>query len=362
MLGLMLQAHPRIAIPLEKHFLVPAYLERENFGDLGYAENRRLLAAKIVGSANFEELALDPGWITDRIVDQGWTVGAAVGLVLRAHADRFGKVRWGDKRPYYRRYIWVIERLFPNAQFVGTIRDGRDCVASMASLPAWKSDSNPNRRIREWMEAVQNAEMARERLPPERFYGICYEKLVTEPEKQLRGLCEFLGEEFDEAMLTPQDVSDQVVPERQFWHAKTREEVSAGSIGRFAERLTDSELQVCETIMGDRLRELGYELSGLPRATDEQVESYARHDAKREREVRNEKATDQNIAYPWPVADMPVSEAQLHRTVAELQGRVAMLTKQRDAARERRDRVLGSRTWRWTEPLRAARRTVGRPL
>jgi hypothetical protein len=383
LLGLMLHAHPRVAIPFEKNLVVPAYFQRGSFGDLSQPESRRLLAESIVSTKGFDELGLASEWIKERVVATGWTVGAAVGLVLRAHADRFGKVRWGDKLPGYRRYIWVIERLFPNAQFVSTLRDGRDCVASMATHPVWKNQSDPSCRIKEWMEAVDYADAARERLSPDSFYEVRYEGLVTEPEKHLRGLCDFLGEEFDDAMLVPRAVSDQIVSEHKVWHAKTRQEVSGSSIGGFAERLAPDELRACETIMGDRLREYGYELRGAPPASEDQLEAYARFDAERQRKLQRQTKRDRELDYPWPVADMAVSEAQLHRTLADLkeratdgQGRtmadlqrqVAVLERtmatvigQRDAARAQLDRVLGSRTWRWTQPLRAACRMVGRP-
>jgi hypothetical protein len=395
LLGLMLQSHPRIAIPAENRFLLPTYFARATFGDLSEPENRRRLGEAIVGSKGFDDLGLDPAWVVERVMATGWTVGAAFGQVLRAHADRFGKVRWGDKRPAYRRYIWVIERLFPNAQFVNTIRDGRDCVASMGSHPVWEEHSEPNIRIREWVESVRYAETARERLSSESFYDVRYENLVTEPEKELRGLCDYLGEEFDEAMLRPGTIADEIVPERMVWHANTRNDVSASSVGGFAERLTESDLRTCETIMGDQLRELGYALSGVKPASDEQVKAYTRIDAKWERGLRDQKTMDHQLDYPWPVADMAPSEAELHRTVAEfhrtvaelhstaaklrdrstslakqrdqarteidrLTARNATLTKQRNRARARLERVLRSRTWRWTEPLRAALRTLRR--
>jgi hypothetical protein len=367
LLGLMLHAHPRIAIPPENRFVLPAYFRRERFGDLSRPEGRRLLAEEIVGSRLFGDLGLDPQWVTDRVMATGWSVGTAVGLVLRAYADRFGKVRWGDKRPVYRKYLWVIERLFPDAQFVSTVRDGRDCVASMAAVPTWREDTDPNRRIREWMESVQYAEAARERLPQDSFYEVRYETLVTEPEKQLRGLCDFLGEPFDEAMLTPQEVADQVVPDRKVWHAKTRQEVSPSSIGSFTERLTEPELRACETIMADRLHDRGYELSGAGPASDEQLEAYARLDAERDRRLRRQHANDRERTYPWPVADTAGSEQWIGHTVADLERRVAeletettTLVAERDAARARLDRVLRSRAWRWTKPLRAARRAPPR--
>ncbi len=63
MLQLMLHAHPRIAIPPENRFLLPAYDERRSFGDLTIAENRRKLASFICegkGTA-FGDLGLDAG-------------------------------------------------------------------------------------------------------------------------------------------------------------------------------------------------------------------------------------------------------------------------------------------------------------
>ncbi|WP_449066856.1 sulfotransferase, partial [Planomonospora algeriensis] len=72
---------------------------------------------------------LDAAEVTREIVDGPGTLGSALGIVLRAYAARFGKPRWGDKRPSYFKSVDVLLRLFPDAQFVHLIRDGRDCVA-----------------------------------------------------------------------------------------------------------------------------------------------------------------------------------------------------------------------------------------
>src|SRR5690606_13260697 len=52
MLQLMLHSHPRIAVPPETRFVVPAYFSRRMYGDMRLAENRRRLATWIATGKN----------------------------------------------------------------------------------------------------------------------------------------------------------------------------------------------------------------------------------------------------------------------------------------------------------------------
>ncbi|MGH3486385.1 MAG: sulfotransferase family protein [Actinopolymorphaceae bacterium] len=353
LLSLMLHQHPRIAIPPETRFLMPAYLRREQFGDLAVPANRRLLAEMIVTSEWFDDLGLEPTALTNRIVEEAWTVGSAVGLVLRAYSERFGKLRWGDKRPYYRTAIWLIRRMFPDAQFVHIVRDGRDCVASMRSVPPWDTIGF-SARVRGWVEAIDRGRQAREQLPADAYHEIQYEHLVVDPEKHLSSLCEFLDERFDEAMLSPERLADTFVPEHQTWHGRTRQQVSTRSIGSFQHRLEPAELRVCEAVMGERLREYGYELAGAGPPEPEQLEDYFTYTRRQRRRVRRRRKRDRRVHYPWPVADMSVHEARLHREVSAMKNEVAKLSGQRDDLQKRLANVTDSRSWRLTAPLRAA--------
>lgn len=357
MLGLMLQAHPRIAIPPENRFFLPAYFERETYGDLDQPENRRLLADKIVRTkgGQFKDLGLDPGKITERIVTSGCTIGSALGLVLRAYADRFGKTRWGDKRPGYHSYISMIQRMFPDAQFVHIVRDGRDAVASMKFGPSWDRSISTYRRVVAWMEAIEHTREAQRTLRSDSYYELQYEKLVTEPEKELRQLVDFVGEPFDDAMLNPQSVAGQVVPEHKTHHARTHEPVSTSSIGRFHERLELWELQLCEAVMGERLQEFGYELTGAAAPADEHLINYRTADQKRRSFLDKERNKDLAVRDIQPVVDMALADQ-----VTELQRQVNALAKDRDIAQAKLEKVLGSRTWRWTNPARTVVRTVNR--
>lgn len=262
MLQLMLHAHPRIAIPPETRFLLAAYQRRRNFGDLRDPDRRRALAEWITGreATRFVDLGLDPARVTAEIVAGPPTLGSALGIIFRAYAGRFGKPRWGDKRPAYVNNLDIVLRLFPDAQIVNIVRDGRDCVASLKEMPWHKADIYHS--ISAWAQAVDHARRARRRLGPESFYHLRYESLVHDPAGELAALCEFLGEEYDGAMTRPADVAPIAVPLQKTWHARTHADVNEERVGSWARRLAPWELALCETVLGDRLRAEGYELSG----------------------------------------------------------------------------------------------------
>lgn len=281
LLQLMLHAHPRIAIPPETRFALDVYRRRAEFGDLHEAANRRALAEAITGPRNtrYGDLKLDRDETVAAIVDGPPTIGSALGIVFRQYARRFDKPRWGDKRPGYYQGIDELARLFPNAQFVHLIRDGRDCVGSLKQMPWYKLDSF--HAISTWAEAIDYGRAAARRLGPDTFYELRYEDLVADPARELSALCGFLGEEFYPDMCEPHRVAKSAVPKFKTWHQNTRRDVNAASSGSWQERLEPWEASLAETVLAKRLRDNGYELSGAERASAGRLARYARVSTKR---------------------------------------------------------------------------------
>jgi Sulfotransferase family len=275
LLQLMLHAHHRIAIPPETRFVLTAYTSRNTFGDLRIEANRRELASYIVGRRQtlFYDLGLDAQEITEEIAAGPPALGSALGTVFRAYARRFGKPRWGDKRPGYYAYLPALLRLFGDAQLVHLIRDGGDCVASLKTMPWFKQDIYA--AISTWLEAVGNCRGAARTLPGDAYFELRYEHLARDPARYLAALCHFLGEDFDPAMTEPRKVADIAVPKRKSWHDDTREAVTSDRSGTWQSRLEPWEISLCEAAMGRQLRSLGYELSGAPRPSAAHVRRYA---------------------------------------------------------------------------------------
>ncbi len=260
MLALMIHAHPRLAMPPETRFLISTWRRRHEFGALETSEQRKALARAVAGKGSkVRDLGLRPKRVRRLIRRRATTVGSAFALVFRAHARLHGKARWGDKRPMYYQEVDVLLRLFPDAQIVHIIRDGRDNVASLKRMPWWVFDSISS--MAEWAFAEQCMRRNLRRLPADTFYALRYESLVSDPRIELTRLCAFLGEEFAEVMLDPSQVAD-VLPDRKPWHGGLRSSVNEGAIETWRTGLEGWEVGLMETMLGRALTRNGYPLAG----------------------------------------------------------------------------------------------------
>ncbi|WP_214109449.1 sulfotransferase family protein [Acrocarpospora catenulata] len=301
LLQLMLHSHPRIAVPPETRILVQVYRARRQFGDMREPANRRALAKRIaLGSrTQFRDLEVDPDAFIRRAVDGPGSLGSIIGLVYQMFAERHGKVRWGDKRPPYIRHLDAVLAMFPDAQIIHLIRDGRDCVSSLKEMPWFKGDTYE--AVHRWAEAIDIGRKVK--LPADSYYELRYEDLTADPVGALSGLCTFLGEEYDPAMREPYKVAD-VVPQHKDWHVNTRQEVTTSRSGSWTDRLEPWEVSLCETVLGERLRAYGYELSGAAPALRKDVTAYKRTSNMWKRKWRQVAMTEwfNRFREPGPVA------------------------------------------------------------
>jgi hypothetical protein len=265
MLQLMLHAHPRIALPPENRFLLTAYQRRYRLGNLNDAVQRRAFAEWIVHTPQFGDLGLDREQVIDRIVGAPPTIGSALGTVLQMYASRFGKPRWGDKRPSYLRNLPAIRRLFPDAQIITIVRDGRDCVASLKETP-WRPPAFAG-LVDQWARSADASLRAARAYSPDTYHQVRYEDLVADPAIHLRRICHFLGEEYDPAMARPAEMAAVAVPSYKTWHRRTHQAVTTETVRSWEHRLSPGEIEYCEAVFGGRLARFGYQPSVQVRPT-----------------------------------------------------------------------------------------------
>ncbi|SDH87438.1 sulfotransferase family protein [Nonomuraea jiangxiensis] len=306
MLQLMLHSHPRISVPPETRFLIPAYYRRRTWGDLRLDHRRRALAQWIATdrSTKFRELKLDKDEFIREAVDAPGSLGSVIGTAFRMYADRFDKARWGDKRPSYVKQVDLLLRLFPDAQFVHLIRDGRDCVASLKEMPWYTLDSF--HAVSTWAEAIDAGGRLRRTLPADTYYELRYEDLTDDPMTELKKLCHFLEEDFSPSMISPREAAIHAVPQHKVWHSNTHGEVTRSRVGSWADRLDDWEIALCEHMLGDRLESMGYELTGAPKPAKEHVTAAQKTMQKRKASRMRKGMRDRinRLREPSPVAAM----------------------------------------------------------
>ena len=306
LLSVLLHAHPRIAMPPETRFLLPAYRNRATYGDLRVVANRRRLAIDLLEDpGRFHELQLDREAMIEKIVAAPPTLGSAFGTIWREFAHSRGKVRWGEKRPAYWRDMGVILRLFPDAQVVHLVRDGRACVASLKRVHWWTTGAVG--AMSSWTLADAHLRRLGRRLPADRYYRMRYEDLLDDPRRELTRLCEFLGEEFDEAMLDHTRAADDIVASYKTWHQRTRGALDRQRVEAWRTELTPQEIGLFETVARRALRRNGYEPSGLgSRPSRADLAAYYRETARKLTVIYRERAADaiERRRHPQPLADL----------------------------------------------------------
>lgn len=259
LLSLMIHAHPRLAMPPETRFLTRLWRKRETFGDLTTPRQRRRLARACTRGSRLAHLGLEKVPTREAILAAPPTLGSAFGTVFAEFARSQGKARWGDKRPLYYQEVDVLLRLFPDAQLVHCIRDPRATVASLKRMPWWPFDSIG--AMATWSHAEWCARRNVKRLPADTYHVVRYESLVSDPRQVLTRLCDFLDEDFDEAMLEPARVR-HLVPESKTWHANLGSDVSTARVEAWRSRLAPWEVGLIELVLRRKLARWGYRPSG----------------------------------------------------------------------------------------------------
>ncbi|QDY08364.1 sulfotransferase [Micromonospora sp. HM134] len=183
------------------------------------------------------------------------------GGIQADYARSRGKTRWADKTPLYALSIDFLAEVFPDAQFVHVVRDGRDVVVSHRKRFGYWSAV---KCVVKWPRYIRIARAAGARLPADRYHELRYEETVTDPEKAMRGLFEFLGEPWEVGVLDydgkQHDVAGKYTAEaeRRRTAAGTDAPIYGSRVGTYRREL-DPFLRVLVRIFsGATLRELGY--------------------------------------------------------------------------------------------------------
>jgi Sulfotransferase family len=268
LLRMMLDAHPRLTVPPETHFVpdlikalkqpgatpddaLAAIKSHREWGDFGFSDAEAL------------------GWLEGL---EPLTPGAAVRSFYEAYAAREGKPRWGEKTPAYVTKMRLIERALPEARFVHVIRDGRDVALSV--LDRTVRDYTAADVARRWERKIEKARAMEPKLS--HYLEIRYEDLILDTEPTLRRICEFVELDFDPAMLeyherAPERLKEMEralpatgganelsVERRMATHAMTTRPPDADRVARWRRQMPEADRVAFEEVAGGLLAQLRY--------------------------------------------------------------------------------------------------------
>lgn len=261
MLRLMLNNHPRLAVPHESKFILTFQPVLPKYGELTRRENVARLLDDIA-----EHPAVKAGALIvskDLILQQPINSYAdLVDVIMRSKAEALGKARWGDKTPFYTPSIDILWHLFPQAKIVHLVRDGRDVLLSHQKV-SWLSNSLP-KIAADWRWMATICHKVGSVRGPEWFLEVKYEDLVRQPEATLRRICAFLDEDFAPDMLEYHHTARQEVPSESLrWHQSSVESPNPSKLFQWKTQLSRADRVIFEQVAGDTLALFGYELENL---------------------------------------------------------------------------------------------------
>lgn len=260
LLRLMLSSSRELCIPPESIFLTELYPKYKD--GLTTFEQVPLFLDDLFSVFFFDQWELDREVIKHKILELGdLSYANIIEAVYHSYASLRDPeaVRWGDKNPIHTLRTDIILILFPNAQFVHIIRDGRDAVTSQKETQ-WGKQRSYEKATALWTRYVDAGNIFANQNPSQ-CIEIKYERLVLHPELVLQQICEFTGITYTERMLEfyKRNQAENMVPiEQQSYHSLTLEGVNSTRIERWRGTLEREDLEVIETIAGETLVRNGY--------------------------------------------------------------------------------------------------------
>ena len=164
----------------------------------------------------------------------------------------------GEKTPNHLLYIPELKSMFPNCGFIAITRDPRAVVASWKKVP-WSTGcaagdarvwDRYQRHLNDHLQIFKNS-----------IFNISFEKLVADPARVLRSICEWLDIPFEDKMLSSTEIQSAVNVEREPWKHRVGDDFNKGRIESWKTSLSQSEISKIEAICEAGMVRQGYLLN-----------------------------------------------------------------------------------------------------
>ena len=259
LLRVILDRSPGVAIP-DESFFVPLLARRH-----GQQIDAERFIDDVARIPTIRDWGVSVTDVAGR-VRSGMLTGVAIAAIFDAYAEAAGKPRWGDKTPMYMRHLELLDGLFADAQYVHLIRDGRDAALSFLQMPegtftrTWAHPSTAEQFACLWRKEVGDARSLGRRVGASRYHEVRYEDLVAEPEATVRAICAVAAIPFEPAMLDYTDAVDVSAKP----HQQRLLTPPTSGVRSWREDMRQEGVAAFESVAGDLLGELGYEVGSSP--------------------------------------------------------------------------------------------------
>lgn len=219
----------------------------------------------IVKNARWKDWKCDVPRLRAILADcEGLSLADTLDRLVRKVFSLPSYVMWGEKSPRHSHIVGRIASAFPGVRFIHVVRDGRDACAAMLARGWYEGQM---RRIAEHWATCYRAATCAAHCGGSSYMEVRFEDLLTNPEREMRRVCEFLGFEFCPSMLEFGGRVGSLVPTGEIGlHSKLSGPLLAGEVGKWSKLLSPWQEAVFWAVAGDAMIKVDSASSPRPMA------------------------------------------------------------------------------------------------
>jgi hypothetical protein len=250
----------RIHIPPETHVLGGIIDEYRVFSRLPWSFVVRQALSRLEFQPNFDMFEVSMRPLFRELLDlppERRSLAVILNSIYMYHARlrKPSATRWGDKTPGNAFCLKRLMKVFPDMKVIHMLRDGRDVVRSFTEMQGGLSLDVATER---WISTIRRLR-AFTREHGESSIEVRYENLVSNPERELRRVCDFIQLEFESGMLRHNERGSRSIDIATYSHYQNvLRPISSQSIGRWQSAFDKQTVDRLNLRMGALLSELGY--------------------------------------------------------------------------------------------------------
>jgi len=262
LLRVIMDQSPQISSLHPPHILVTFMPLLHLYSPLSDNENYRQLVSDIVDyvKANpvpWEGVTLDKEAILAQ--SQSNSLFEINKLIYEASAQSKNAKMWCCKSMNNVYFADELEAHGSIQKYIYLYRDGRDVAASFKK--AIVGDKHIYFLAKQWKQDQEESLKLRDTLPVNRFFSLNYENLISEPEKTVKELCDFLEIDYTANMLEyyTSKTSKTTAASGDMWK-NLEKPIMNKNTGNFFKSFEPNDLEIFELVAGETLTKLGYPL------------------------------------------------------------------------------------------------------
>ena len=226
----------------------------KKFGSLENIDNLTSCLAAMAKNKHILDLQPDFEFIRKEFQIGAPTYARLFEIIHEQARRQSHKKYWGDQTELLEKYAPIILDAYPFAKFIHLIRDPRDqyeAILNKSNKPQFLGVATAR-----WMYSATLAKNNQTKFPG-RYLVIRYEDLVSEPEKTIQAVCEFLEVEYDLAMVKMEHVA-RFSDDEPFEPRSSP--LSTKYIGRFQQSLMPGQIAYIQSFSKSLMKIFGYPL------------------------------------------------------------------------------------------------------